>query len=249
MKLWKAVRCDEIPNEVLKVPGVWGILCKLFNVCFEKSLILSVWKSAIIKPIPKGKLYDKYCPVNYCCISLISCSAKLHTTELNNRLVTYCDKTACIEEEQAGFQWKYACIDQAFILNSVIKQNARNKGMYAVFIDMQKCFDWVDRDLLFYRMLNKHITDKFYHSIMALYSDSTSTIRINNRYTNQFQVKVGVKQGEVLSPNCVPFLSDLSEVIKKAKLGIPCRNLMVSLLLYADDIVILQKILKICNAY
>ena len=60
LKLWKAVRCDEIPNEVLKVPGVWGILCKLFNACFEKSLILTIWKSAIIKPIPKEGLYDKY---------------------------------------------------------------------------------------------------------------------------------------------------------------------------------------------
>ena len=48
LMLRKAVRCDEIPNEVLKLPGVWGILCKLFNVCFEKSLIPTIWKSAII---------------------------------------------------------------------------------------------------------------------------------------------------------------------------------------------------------
>ena len=112
------------------------------------------------------------------------------------------------------------------------------KGTYDLFIDMQKCFDWVDRDLLFYTLLNKHITGKFYHSIKALYSNSASTIRINNRYTNQFQIKAGVKQGEVMSPQlCVLFSSDLSEVIKNAKLGIPCGNLMVSLLLYADDIV------------
>ena len=47
LKLQKAVRCDEIPNEMLKVPGILGILCKLFNVCFEKSLILTIWKFAI----------------------------------------------------------------------------------------------------------------------------------------------------------------------------------------------------------
>ena len=113
------------------------------------------------------------------------------------------------------------------------------KGTYALFIDMQKCFDWVDRDLLFYRLLNKKITGKFYHSIKALYSNSASTIRINNRYTNHFQIKVGVKQGEVLSPHlCALFLLDFSEVIKNAKLGISCGNLMVSVLLYVDDIVI-----------
>ena len=116
------------------------------------------------------------------------------------------------------------------------------KGTYALVIDMQKCFDWVGRDLLFYRLLNKHITGKFYHPIKALYSNSASTIRINNRYTNQFQIKVGVKQGEVLSPQwCALFLSDLSEVIKKAKLGIPFGNLMVRLLLYVDNIVIFME--------
>ena len=65
---------------------------------------------------------------------------------------------------------------------------------------MQKCFDWVDRNLLLYGLLSKLITGKFYHSIKALYNTSASSIRINNRYTNQFQIKVGVKQGEVLSP-------------------------------------------------
>ena len=76
LKLRKAVSCDEIPNEVLNVLGVWKILCKLFSVCFGKSLIPTIWKSAIIKPTLKGGLYGKYCPVNYHCISLISCPAK-----------------------------------------------------------------------------------------------------------------------------------------------------------------------------
>ena len=50
---------------------------------------------------------------------------------------------------------------------------------------------------------------------------------------------MGVKQEEVMSPQlCTLFLSDLLEVIKNAKLGIPCGNEMVSLLLYADNIVI-----------
>ena len=75
---------------------------------------------------------------------------------LNSRLIRYCDRTGCIEEEQAGFQRKYACIDQAFILNLIVRNRMQEmKGIYALSIDMQKCFDWVDRDLLFYRLLNK----------------------------------------------------------------------------------------------
>ena len=171
---------------------------------------------------------------------MVALNAKLYTIVLNRRLVRYCDKTGCIEEEQAGFQRKYACIDQAFVLNSIVRNRLQEgKGTYALFIDMQKCFDWVDRDLLLYRLLNQNITGKFYHSIKALYNTSASTIRINNIYTNQFQIKVGVTRGEDLSPHlCTLFLSNLSEVIKKAKLGIPCGNLMVSLLLCVEHTVI-----------
>ena len=76
---------------------------------------------------------------------------------------------------------------------------------------MQKCFDWVETDLLFYRLLNKHITGLFYHSIKALYSNSASPIRMNNRYTNQFQIKVGsqTRGGSVPPFVCLAFVGSL----------------------------------------
>ena len=37
LKLQKAVGCDEIPNEVLNVPGVLGISCKLSMYVLRKA--------------------------------------------------------------------------------------------------------------------------------------------------------------------------------------------------------------------
>ena len=112
------------------------------------------------------------------------------------------------------------------------KQNARRKRNVCSLHWYAEVLWLVDRDLLLYRLLSKHITGKFYHSMKALYNMSASTIRINNRYTIQFQTKVGVQtRGGPLPP-----------IVHLVFVGsVRSHNVMVSLLLYVDDIVILAE--------
>ena len=49
----KAVGIDNIPNEILKVPLLLEILHELYNMCFEKNEIPSVWYEAVNHPILK----------------------------------------------------------------------------------------------------------------------------------------------------------------------------------------------------
>ena len=57
-KSGKAVGPDKIPNDVLKHPFIItiiiiDILHKLFNYCFDTGIIPSIWRKAIITPLPK----------------------------------------------------------------------------------------------------------------------------------------------------------------------------------------------------
>ncbi len=52
------------------------------------------------------------------------------------------------------------------------------------FIDMQKAFDWVDRDLLFSRLLKCNIIGNIYYCIKTLYSHSIACVKVNNYITN-----------------------------------------------------------------
>ncbi len=52
-------------------------------------------------------------------------------------------------DEYNGFWKNRACIDYVYTLTSIIRNRlAENKTTFACFIDMQKAFDWVDRDFL-----------------------------------------------------------------------------------------------------
>ena len=71
-----------------------------------------------------------------------------------------------------------------------------------------------------------------------MYRKSELCVRINNKITPTFKSFVGVKQGDVLSPNLFKlFLNDLPEIFKNASGSVNVNNNRVDCLMYADDIV------------
>ena len=53
--------------------------------------------------------------------------SKCYTGILNNRLDTFLTDKKYIVEEQAGFRKSYACVDQAYVLHSIIKDRLSSK--------------------------------------------------------------------------------------------------------------------------
>ncbi len=126
------------------------------------------------------------------------------------------------------------------------------KDTFCAFIDMQRAFDWVNRDLLFHRLLKYNITGNIYYCIKALYIDHVACVKVNNYITNWFDITSGVHQGDSLSPTLFGlFLNDQLREVKDLKLGIKMAEEIISISVFADDIVFfgesendLQTILK-----
>ena len=84
-----------------------------------------------------------------------------------------------------------------------------------------------------------------YKAIAALYLNPKSRVILNEYETDYFACPIGVKQGDCLSPTLFAiFINDLATEIKESKLGIDLNvegglhmNYVLSILLYADDIV------------
>ncbi|MCG8049515.1 MAG: reverse transcriptase family protein, partial [Candidatus Thiodiazotropha endolucinida] len=122
-----------------------------------------------------------------------------------------------------------------FTLNSIIRNNRQT---FASFIDLKKAFDFVDRDLLLYKLLLTRIDGKVYHTIKNIYCHTTACVRINGKLTNWFDCKSGVRQGCNLSPTLFSiFINDLVAEINSLNVGVKFENEQLSMLLYADDIV------------
>ena len=78
MKSGKAVGSDEIPAEVGKCPGWYGVvtLCKLFNSIMITETIPSAWRDSVLVPIFKEKGDIQECK-NYRGIKLLTHTFKI----------------------------------------------------------------------------------------------------------------------------------------------------------------------------
>ena len=240
LKKNKATGCDNIPNEFLMKSEFLVPLYRLFQTIFNAGLVPTIWGKCCITPIPKSSMKDPFTPLNYRDISLLSCVSKLYSRVINNRLTAYCNICDILVDEQNGFRKDRSCLDHIFSLSSIIKNRLlNNKPTFTCFIDMSKAFDWVNRDLLFLRLLQYGVDGKFYRTIKTLYRNDVSCVKINNCNTDWFEISSGVRQGDTLSPSLLSlFINELAVKLKNLNIGIDINGKTVCTLFYADNIVL-----------
>ena len=242
LKLAKVVGPDMIPNEVLKHGGIRNLLLQFLNMCFVNNVIPSIWRKAIIAPIPKSASKDPCVPLNHRGISLLSCLYKLYTSLLNLRMCNHCEKHGYLVDEQNGFRPDRSCQDHIYVLSSIIRnRKSTGENTYCAFVDFKKAFDWVSRDLLLYKLVTSFgIHGRLFNSLSTIYNSSTAQVRVNGTLTDSFDVSSGVKQGDIISPVLFSmYLNDLATGIKDLNCGVDINGTKLPILLYADDIVLI----------
>ncbi|KAK6196333.1 hypothetical protein SNE40_001576 [Patella caerulea] len=223
----------------------------LFNLIFDTGMLPDVWLRGNIVPIFKNK-GSKSDPENYRPITLLSTIGKLFTSILNSRLYQYLDELSILNENQAGFRAGYSTSDHIFSLYSLIELlKLKKRKLHCCFIDFEKCFDSIQRNYLYSKLLLNNINGKFYNIIQNMYLNIKSCIIHNNEKSNFFPCEIGVRQGENLSPILFSlFLNDLQEYLENKNItGIRIVTddleseleiyIKIFVLLYADDTILL----------
>ena len=147
-------------------------------------------------------------------------------------------------DEQNGFRQDRSCLDHIYSLTTVIKNRlANNLDTYVCFIDFKKAFDFINRDMLLVKLLNLGINGKMYLALKNMLINTRSCVKINDKYTEFFHVLNGVRQGDPISSSLFSvYINDLVSDINTLKMGINIGEDLVSLLLYADDLVLMDNV-------
>ena len=101
------------------------------------------------------------------------------------------------------------------------KYKQYNKPLHMCFIDIQKAYDSVNRDLLWKICKSYGLTDKFVNLLKVLRNNSKAKVRINGQLSNSFDIKTGVMQGEIPSPFLFDIFFDfiIRRVLDEAGIG------------------------------
>ena len=246
LKMKKATGPDGLAGEFFKsVPELLlPFFVKIFNALFDRGVYPDQWTESIILPLHKKG--DVNNPSNYRGISLSDVSSKIYGTIINSRLQSWVEQNNITGEFQAGFKKGYSTIDHMFTLMACIqKQLSLHRKLYVAFIDFEKCFDSINRNLLWPILKKKGVRGKLFRSIRSMYLNVRSRVRSGKKLTELIQCTSGVKQGDSCSPVLFSiFINELAvEVIEQGKHGV---NFLVDILelfilLLADDVILLSE--------
>ena len=92
-------------------------------------------------------------------------------------------------------------VDNIFVLHGLITHFLNNsKRLFCSFIDFSKAFDYVVRDILWFKLIQYGVRGKILDIIVSMYRDIKSKVKLNNKLSDEFSCMTGVRQGECLSP-------------------------------------------------
>lgn len=183
----KSAGPDRLLNEffIYGKPVLTPYLHTLFNTILNQGYFPEAW--SVGEVIPLHKKGDKNNVDNYRGITLLSNLGKLFTRILNNRLTTWAETYSVYIEAQSGFREHMCTSDNIFVLHGLITHFLNNnKKLFCSFIDFSKAFDYVVRDILWFKLIQYGIRGKILDVIVSMYKNVKSKVKFDNELSEEF---------------------------------------------------------------
>ena len=203
MKLGKAAGPSGVVADMLKAAGEDGMrwMTELCNAVVRDGKIPKEWSRSWLVNVYKGKGDALECG-SYRGIKLVEHAMKVVERLIERRV----RNIVKIDSMQFGFmagksttaqqQHNKSTTDAIFIVRQLQeKYLAKNKELWMVFVDLEKAFDRVPREVVWWALRCLGVDEWIVSVIKAMYEDATTTVKVNGRESKAFSVRVGVHQG------------------------------------------------------
>ena len=231
MKLGKAAGPTGVMADHLKA-GQEVVIEQLTDICNQvmvEGRIPDDWRKSTMTTLYKGKGDPLSCGA-YRGIKLLELGLKVFDRIMDRRI----RNKVVIDECQFGFMPGRGTVDAIFIIRQLQeKYIGKNRKLYFGFVDLEKAFDRVPREVVKWALRKEGVEEWLIKTVMYTYVDARTAVRVGNGLSEDFEVKVGVHQGAVLSP--LLFIIVMQAITKHVATGLPWE------LLYADDLVVVAE--------
>jgi hypothetical protein len=137
-------------------------------------------------------------------------------------------------------------MDQIFYIWQILEKIWEYNGMvHQLFIDFNKAYDSIKREVLYNILLEFGIPKKLVRLIKMCLNETYNKVHIGKLLSDKFPIQNGLKQGDVLLPLLFSFV--LEYVIRKVlenQVGLKL-NGTHQLLIYADNVNLLDNSIKV----
>jgi hypothetical protein len=107
-----------------------------------------------------------------------------------------------------------------FLISQLIERcMEQKKGLHMVFIDLEKTYDKVPRNVMWWALQKHKVSTKYITLIKDMYDNVVTSVRTSDGDTNDFPINIGLYQGSSLGPYLFALVMD--EVTRDIQGDIP----------------------------
>ena len=220
---------DEIDVKALKFIAdiVSPHLATLFNQSLTEGIYPDSFKTAKCVPIYKGAPLDPDLPISYRPISILNAVNKVFERIIHDQLAIYFEKNTLLPTFQYGYRKNHNTTQAILDFNSYVTECLNNKLVtIAIFMDLSKAFDTVDKSILSDKLRELGISSS---SIKLIDSYMSNRKLCFNNNKTEFNLQYGVPQGSILGPLLfLAYIYDMHNITPHNKV-----------IVYADDTTVL----------
>jgi hypothetical protein len=200
----------------------------IINMSLKLGFVLDDWKIASVTPAYKGKgsvsEENSYRP-----LSVISYIAKLSEKCVHLQLIKYLHNHKFISIDQYAYLKNHStqlCLHR--LIDDVLENINHKEHSALCFLDIKKCFDTINHDLLLYKLEKYGIRNNELNWFKSYLSNRSQVVINNGKKSDNCILNIGVPQGTILGPVLfLLYINDLSNSVCNANINI-----------YADDVVV-----------
>jgi hypothetical protein len=222
----KAAGIDDFNAKTIKIalPFILDSLTHVYNLSFSQGCVPK--KLKISKVIPIFKKKEKFLPVNYRPISLLSIFDKILEKLMHKRLYSFLTKHEILYDYQFGFRSQHSTtLAIVEIVDNIRNDLDKSNHVLGLYLDLSKAFDCVDHAILIDKLSHYGIRGLALEWFKSYLRDCSKKTYVNNTYSNACPVNTGVPQGSVLGPILfLIYVNDIANCINQGKIR-----------LFADD--------------
>ena len=159
---------------------------RLLNVCMQEGRTPKEWRMVLIVPIWKRK-GDVHDPGKYRGITLLSQVLKLLERVLDARIRRRVEDD--FGEEQQGFMKGRGTADGMYVLRQMVEKRLEVQGSMALgFVDLEKAFDTVPREMVMATLRWMGIPEVEVRMVEGTYEKTTARVVVGEEVSEEFEV-------------------------------------------------------------
>ena len=199
----------------------------IINDSLESGIFPNTWKYTIVTPIPKVKgtnKPDELRPINNC-----NCIDKIIQTFVKQQLEDHIRENNILFECQSAYREKHSCETAInFVLAGWIQNRESKMKIVAVFIDLSRAFETVDRQILIEILKMYGIDGTVLEWFKSWLTNRRQYTKFDETISDPIEINDGIPQGTPLSS--ILFILYINLIVRCLKF---CK-----IKLFADDCLI-----------